>query len=128
MKAYSLDLRERVAAAADLPNATLWQVARQFAVSKSFVEKLRARQVATGSVAALPPGRGPSPRLTTSAHHTLNALVAAQSDATLAELCAALVAAAHPAVSPSTLCNLLQRLGWNRKKKGSLTIFVVRAW
>ena len=53
MKAYSLDLRERVAAAADLPNATLWQVAHQFAVSKSFVEKLRARQVATGSVAAL---------------------------------------------------------------------------
>lgn len=116
MKAYSLDLRERVAAAAGLPGVPLWQVARQFAVSKSFVEKLRARQLATGSVAALPPGRGPSPRLTPSAHHTLNALVAAQSDATLAELCAALVAAAHPAVSPSTLCNLLQRLGWNRKK------------
>ena len=116
MKAYSLDLRERVAAAAGLPGVPLWQVARQFAVSKSFVEKLRARQLATGSVAALPPGRGPSRRLTISAHHALNARATAQSDATLAELCAALVAAAHPAVSPSIRRNLLQRLGWNRKK------------
>jgi transposase len=119
MKPYSLDLRERVAAAAAVPNVPLWQVAVQFAVSKSFVEKLRARQLATGSVAALPRGRGPAPLLDATAHQTLGALLEAQPDATLVHLREALAAATHPLVSSATLCHLLQRLGWNRKKKQS---------
>ena len=117
MKSYSLDLRERVAAAAAVAGVTLAQVAQQFAVSKSFVEKLRARQQTTGSIAALPRGRGPAPRLNAAAQQHLVALVHAQPDATLAELRTGLLAAAYPAVSHSTLCHLLQRLGWDRKKK-----------
>lgn len=116
MKSYSLDLRERVAAAAAVPGTTLGQVAQQFSVSKSFVEKLRARQRATGTVAALERGRGPAPRLGADAHQALGALLEARPDATLAELRAGLLAAAHPAVSVATVCQLLQRLGWNRKK------------
>ncbi len=54
MKAYSDDLRERVAAACATPGRSLPQVAAQFAVSLSFVEKLQQRQRTSGSVAALP--------------------------------------------------------------------------
>lgn len=54
MKAYSLDLRERVAAACVQPGCSVMMVAAQFSVSASFVEKLLHRPRTTGSVAALP--------------------------------------------------------------------------
>ncbi|QKG53329.1 hypothetical protein [Hymenobacter sp. BRD67] len=59
MKAYSLDLRERVAAACAQPGRTIGAVAAQFSVSVSFVEKLLHRQRTTGAVAARP--RTPAP-------------------------------------------------------------------
>ena len=119
MNSYSLDLRERVAAAAAVVGVTLAQVGQHFSVSKSFVEKLRARQKATGSIAALPRGRGPAPRLQEQARQHLITLVQAQPDATLAELRTGLLAAAYPAVSRSKICQLLQELGWDRKKNSS---------
>jgi transposase len=42
--------------------------------------------------------------------------VRATPDATLAEHCAAWAAAGGARVSPSTMCRLLQRLGWPLKK------------
>ena len=64
MKADSDDLRERVAAVCAAPGAMLTAVAARFCVSVSFVEKLRQRQRANGSVAALPHRSGPAPLLT----------------------------------------------------------------
>ena len=63
MKAYSNDLRERVAAACAAPGATQTAVAARFCVSVSFVEKLCQRQRASESVAALPHRSGPAPLL-----------------------------------------------------------------
>ena len=63
MKAYSLDLRERVAAACAQPGRTIGAVATQFSVSVSFVEKLLHRQRESGSLAALPHRSGPAPLL-----------------------------------------------------------------
>ena len=54
MKAYSNDLRKRVAAVCALPGAKIYQVAAQFSVSISFVDKLLRRQRTSGSVASLP--------------------------------------------------------------------------
>ena len=54
MKAYSLDLRERVAAACQQPGRNLGAVAAQFSVSVSFVEKFLQRQRTSGSLAPLP--------------------------------------------------------------------------
>jgi len=48
MKAYSLDLRERVAAACQQPGRSTGAVAAQFSVSVSFVEKLLQRQRTSG--------------------------------------------------------------------------------
>ena len=63
MKAYSHDLRERVAAACAEPGAKIYQVAARFCVSLSFTDKLLRRQRTSGSVAELPRHPGPAPRL-----------------------------------------------------------------
>jgi len=119
MKAYSLDLRERVAAACGQPARTVASVAAQFSVSVSFVEKLLHRQRTTHSVAALPHRSGPAPRLDPSARRELQACLRQQPDATLEELCTWLAALGGPAVSPSTLCRAVQALAWQRKKRVS---------
>lgn len=91
MQAYSNDLRERVVAAYATGQCTIDQVASRFAVSISFVDKLLKRQRTSGSVAALP-ARWPAPRLQEVDRQRLAACVAAQPDATLAELGQQLVA------------------------------------
>ena len=117
MQAYSDDLRQRVASAYATGQFTIGQVASRFAVSTSFVNKLLKRQRTTGSVAALPHRGGPAPRLQAADHQRLVACVAAQPDATLAELGQQLVAAGSPAVSATVLCQTLQALDLRRKKR-----------
>lgn len=73
MKAYSLDLRERVAAACAQPGRTIGAVAAQFSVSISFVAKLLERQRRSGSLAALPHRSGPAPSLNACARAELGA-------------------------------------------------------
>jgi transposase len=117
MEAYSDDLRERVATACATGQFTIPQVASRFAVSVSFVNKLLRRQRISGSVAALPRRGGAAPRLQEADRQRLWACVAAQPDATLAELGQQLVAAGSPAVGRTVLWQTLQALGWRRKKR-----------
>ena len=117
MKAYSLDLRERVAAACAQPAAKLDEVARQFSVSRSFIEKLRRQQQRSGSLAPAGGRRGPLPRLDQAARQQLAACVEAQPDATLDELREQLRAHGGPAVSRTSLWQALQQLALRRKKK-----------
>ena len=117
MQAYSDDLRQCVAAAHASGQFTIEEVASRFTVSVSFVNKLLQRQRITGSVTALPHRGGPAPRLQSIDHQRLVACVAAQPDATLAELGQQLVAAGSPAVSPTVLCQTLQTLDLRRKKR-----------
>ena len=117
MQAYSDDLRERVAAAYATGQFTIAQVASRFTVSSSFVEKLLKRQRTSGSVAALAHRGGPAPRLQKSDYQRLAACVAAQPDATLAELGQQLVAAGSPAVGQTVLWQTLQALDLRRKKR-----------
>ncbi len=119
MKAYSPDLRERVAAACAEPGAKVYQVAARFAVSLSFTNKRLRRQRTTGSVAALPPHPGPAPRLEAAGDERLLACLAAQPDATLAATGRALVAAGGPALSHTGVWRAVERLGWGCQKKAS---------
>ena len=112
MKAYSDDLRERVAAA----SGPLAAVAARFGVSVSFVTKLRRRQRTSGSVVALPHRGGPAPQLNAVGRQLLVACLRQQPDATLEELRVWLAAVGGPAVSKSTLGRAVQRLDWRRKK------------
>ena len=60
MKAYSNDMRERVAVACAQAGRTIGEVAAQFSVSDSFVRKLRRHQHTSGSLAALRQRSGPA--------------------------------------------------------------------
>ena len=116
MKAYSIDLRERVAAAYAELGAMQTAVAARFCVSVSFVEKLRQRQRANGSVAALPHRSGPAPLLDAAARAELEACLRQQSGATLDELRVCLAALGGPAVSPATMSRAVQALDWRRTR------------
>lgn len=117
MKAYSPDLRERVAAACAVGDRSIPQVAAQFSVSGSFVDKLLQRQRTSGSLAALPHRGGPAPALDAAARTQLAAAVAQQPDATLDELRVQLAASGGPAVGRTTLWKALQALDLRRKKR-----------
>lgn len=117
MQAYSDDLRQRVAAAYATGQFTIGRVASRFAVSTPFVEKLLKRQRTSGSVAALPHRGGPMPRLQEADRHRLAACVAAQPDATLAELGQQLRNAGGPAVGQAVRWQALQALNLRRKKR-----------
>ncbi len=119
MKAYSLDLRERVLAARQA-GATQGAVATQFSVSVSFVAKLERRYRTNGSLAALPAGHGPAPGLDAAALVQLGDCVRQSPDATLDELRGWLAALGGPAVSRSALGRAVQALDWRRKKRASM--------
>ncbi len=120
MKAYSQDLRERVAAACALPGAKIYQVAATFSVSISFVDKLLHRQRTSGSVARLPARGGRTPHLTETGRRALTACLVQQPDATLDEVRTELAAIGGPALSRTSTWRAVEGLGWGRKKKASM--------
>jgi transposase len=112
MRAYSMDLRQRVLADCDDGMATA-AVAAKYRVSRSWVRRLKQRRAATGEVAPRPGGRRP-PALAAHADR-LRAAVRDTPDATLAELKDRL----GLAVSLATLWRAVRDLGLTVKKKSS---------
>ena len=116
MKAYSLDLRERVAAACQQPGRTIGVVAAQFSVSVFFVKKLLQRQRTSSSLAPLSLRGGPAPYLDASSRVDVVACLRQQPDATLDELRVWVAALGGPTVSLATIGRAGQALDWQRKK------------
>jgi len=114
-QAYSQDLRERVLAANDL---SARQAAERFGVSVSYVVKARQRRDRHGQ---LTPGPQHSwtPRKLAAHHPTIEAHVRQHPDATLAELCAWLLAEFGVSASIGTMWTTLRRLGLTLKKSAS---------
>ena len=113
MRAYSMDLRERVFADCQAGMATP-AVATKYRVSASWVRRLNQRQKATGSLAPRPHSPG---RPVTLAPHEARARerVRDDPDATLAELRQRL----GVTVSISALAGYLRRIRLAFKKKSS---------
>lgn len=114
MKAYSVDLRERVVAAVDagVPRP---EVARRFRVSVATITRYLQRRRATGS---LLPGRSPgrTPSSAPAQYPALAAQVAAHPDDTLAQHAATWQAEQGAAVSPWAVDRALVRGTITRKK------------
>src|SRR4051812_19777060 len=89
MQAYSMDLRERVAAACDEGGDTRAEVAERLGVSESWIRRLLQRRRETGSIAPRPHGGGRPPAFDVEGLERLRRAVADRPDATLAELRAA---------------------------------------
>lgn len=91
------------------------EIAEEFGVSVSTVEKLLRRWRTTGSSEALPPGGGQVAVLRK--HDTaLQKMIAKQPDATLAELQEKLLRQRRVTASPATIWRALERLQLRRKK------------
>jgi transposase len=113
MRAYSMDLRERVAAAVDEGDGSQRKIARLFRVGLSFVSRLLKRRRETGDLAPEPHRGGPRRVLDAAARCRLWGLVEKHNDDTLDELrqrggfdC-----------SLTTIRRALRRHGLTRKKK-----------
>jgi transposase len=112
MAPYSVDLRERVAAAID-DGQSQRQVARRFRVSVSFVTRLIQRRRQAGTLAPKPHGGGRQRALNFSQRVRLAKLISEQPDATLKEL----KQRGGFACTLTTLWRTLRRLRLTYKKK-----------
>lgn len=118
MKAYSLDLRERIIQAVQ-EGCTPEEAAALFAVSSATVRRYLRRLRLGGSLRPKPrPGR---PRTIAEPEaEELRAQVAAAPTATLAEHCRQWQTRGQRRVSVATMCRALAHLGLTRKKGRSM--------
>ena len=117
MKAYSLDLRQKVLVAALRGDRTISEVAELFGVGTSFVNKVLDLHRTNQDLAPRPHGGGYPPRLLPRHEKLLRSRVRRRKDATLEELRAHLAEEDGLEVSISTVSRSLIRLGLGRKKK-----------
>ena len=115
MDAYSMDLRERVAAECDTGMWSQPEIAEKYDVSVSFITRLLSRRRETGLVAPKPHTGGYLPTFTERDLTRIVAKVRLKPDITLAELCAW----APKRVSDSTMSRVLIAQGLTRKKSRS---------
>ena len=116
MKAYSLDLREKIIRAYDAHRGSQRALAALFGVSRAFVENLLRRRRTTGTIAPRPHAGGRQPSCDRAAREMVALILREQPDATLEELCAQLGQRRGVWVSVPTMSRLLTRLGLPRKK------------
>ena len=114
MKAYSEDLRRKIVEALDR-GTNKSQAARLFGVSLSSVKRY-AKMIREGR--PLPPRKAPGRRSKKDerGRRLLQADLKERPAATLPERCKFLRKILGVKVSESTICRLLKRLGWSRKK------------
>ena len=116
MKAYSNDLRLKIIETIQANELPQVEIAAQFGVSKSFLEKLWYRFRTTGSYQAKPHAGGVQ-RFLKNDEELIRELVAEEADATLVRLCEKVAArTGKPVVTTATMCVELQRLGLPLKK------------
>lgn len=113
MKAYSLDLRQRVLDTVGRSEGSLRQIARRFLVSVSFVVRLLKLHRDTGSPRPKPPAGGRRAALGPEDLRRLQVLIRKQPDATLKELRERL----GVECSDMAICRALKKLKITRKKK-----------
>jgi transposase len=120
MKAYSLDLRDKILRACTQQFGSQRAIATWFGVSQSFVEKLLRRHRTTGALAPRPHAGGRRASCDEAARVLVRQVVQAQPDATLAELCEQLYTHRGIRVSVPTMSRLAKQLGLPRQKSLSM--------
>jgi transposase len=125
MKAYSIDLRQRIVAAVETGEDSQAEVAEQYDVSLSSVERLLRRWRTTHSVAAL--AGTPGPKRTLEPYGSwLRAEVQRQPDVSLAELCERLAKTQRVTAHPSMMWRELRVLNLPLKKSRFTTASATR--
>lgn len=115
MRAYSLDLRERIVAAVDAGQARQ-EVAARFQVSRATISNYLRLRHETGGLAPRP-RPGDQPEIGPERYPALVAQVQAAPDATLEQHCERWAAATGQVVSVSTMWRTIARAGWTYKQR-----------
>lgn len=117
MRAYSLDLRQKVVAAVERGDSTIEEVAASFGVGQTFIKKMLRQHRETGDLSPRPHGGGHTPRLLAKHLKMLSAEVARRPDKTVEALREHLAERGEVSVSAPTVSRALARLDLSRKKK-----------
>lgn len=112
MRAYSMDLRQRVIDAVDEGKQAKLEIAARFQVSTAWIRRLVQRRRLSGSIAPKQRDYTSSGKVDEAMREQLRQAVAEDPDATLAELIERL----QLPVGRSALCQLLAKMGLTRKK------------
>jgi transposase len=116
MRAYSLDLRQKVVAAVERGDSTIEEVASSFGVGQTFVKKMLRQHRETADLRPRPHGGGHTPRLSIKHLKLLRLEVARRPDKTVGALRDHIEERASVSVSRPTVSRALSRLGLSRKK------------
>ena len=116
MKAYSLDLRQRVVQAYEQGEGSIAEIAALFGVCPAFVKKMLRQWRSTGDLTPLPHGGGKPASLSEQQRRILQRKVRQRDDISLAELQDFLREEEKVDVHVSTICRALRRLDLPLKK------------
>ena len=117
MKAYSIDLRQKIIDARIKDHLPYRAIADKFNVALSFVCKILKQWRETGDINPLPHGCGSSMKLSADQIIIVGNIVKEQNDLTLPEIRDELEKRTNILVSCSTISRVLGSLGFTRKKK-----------
>lgn len=116
MKAYSIDLRQKILEAYKNQEGSQRQLAKRFKVSLSFLQKLFKQYRETGHIAPRLRGKGFVSKLTQYTK-TVEKLIEQKNDITLEELQLSLEKETGIKLHPSNICRFLQKRKLTLKKK-----------
>ncbi len=116
MKAYSLDLRQKILEVYLRDGISQRQIAKRFRVALSFIEKLLKQYRETGSISPKVRMQQTPPKLNEQQLNVLKETVSANNDATLAEIRKQLEEKTGVLIGISTVHRMLQMMGIRLKK------------
>src|ERR1044072_8354335 len=119
MRAYSLDLRQKVVAAYARGESTIDEIASLFSLGPTFIKKMLRLHREGGDLSPLPHGGGHTPKLSNKHLHLLRAEIKRNNDLTIEELRDLLRDKDGLEVSQPTVSRVLARLNLPRKKNSS---------
>lgn len=122
MKAYSLDLRQKVIDAYNRKEGSQRQLAKRFSVSLSFIQDLLKRYRDDGTIAPRAHGGGAPAKLNQEQVALVERFVEEDNDAILVELCDRLQQRSGVRVSRATMGRVVLRQRLTRKKSHSMPV------
>ncbi len=120
MKPYSVDLRQKIIDVYKQGNVSQRQLARQFRVALSFIQKLIKQYKETGNIAPKVRTKQTPTKLTDEQLQFLKELVAENPEATLQDLRQKLAATTGVTISLSTVHRMLRRIDLFTKKSSKM--------
>ena len=119
MKAYSVDLRQKIIDAHNQQEGSQRQLAKRFRVSLTFIENLLKRYRTDRTVEPRAHGGGRLAKLNPEQEAALATLVEEDNDAILVELCDRLEQRVGVRISRATMGRIVQKLKLTRKKNSA---------